>query len=76
MRLAVAFAIWALLAAAPASSEVLYARPDGTADSDAYRWANEVTGSIPLVEAIDIAKAFDGSRCRCKRNELSAVTVR
>lgn len=63
MRLPLALAVCALLASAPASSEVLYARPDGTAASAPYRWADQVvTGSIPLSEAIDIARATDGAR--------------
>ena len=63
MRLPLACAIYALLASAPASSEVLYARPEGTAASAPYRWADEVvTRSIPLSEAIGIARAADGTR--------------
>ena len=58
MTLRIGFALCVLLASGAARSEVLYARPDGTAASDAYRWADRVvTGSTPLAEAIEIARS-------------------
>jgi hypothetical protein len=60
---AISFAAFCLLAAGPAHSDVLYARPDGDPMSGAYRWGNEIVlDPIPFKSAIDIAKAANGSR--------------
>ena len=60
---AISFAAFCLLAAAPAHSDILYARPDGDAMSGAYRWGDEIVlDPIPFKSAIDIAKAANGSR--------------
>src|SRR3954463_16485506 len=60
---AIRFAAFCLFAAAPAHSDILYARPDGDAMSGAYRWGNEIVlDPIPFKSAIDIAKAANGSR--------------
>ena len=39
---AISFAAFCLLAAAPAHSDILYARPDGDAMSGAYRWGTRL----------------------------------
>jgi hypothetical protein len=63
MRFPIALPICLLLATAPASSEILYARPDGDADSTPYGWADEVVAeSVPLADAIKLAKTINGSR--------------
>src|SRR3954454_6800443 len=63
MRSLITFAAFGLFVAAPAHTEILYARPDGDAISGAYRWGNEIVlDPIPFRSAIDIAKATNGSR--------------
>src|SRR3954463_8019558 len=60
---AISFAAFCLFAAAPAHSDILYARPDGDPMSGAYRWGDEIVlDPIPFKSAIDIAKAANGSR--------------
>src|SRR3954449_4734156 len=60
---AISFAAFCLFAAAPAHSDILYARPDGDVMSGTYRWGNEIVlDPIPFKSAIDIAKAANGSR--------------
>ena len=60
---AVSFVAFGLFVAAPAHSDILYARPDGDSISRAYRWGNEtVLDPIPFKSAMGIAKAANGSR--------------
>src|SRR4051812_30208700 len=63
MRSLITFAAFGLFVAAPAHSEILYARPDGDVISGAYRWGDEIVPDpLPFKSAIDIAKAANGSR--------------
>jgi hypothetical protein len=63
MRCLIALAVCALLGATAARSEILYARPDEAPADAAYRWgADVVPGAIPLTEAINTARATNGSR--------------
>src|SRR3954451_1811356 len=63
MRSLITFAAFGLFVAAPAHSDILYARPDGDPMSGAYRWGDEIVlDPIPFKSAIDIAKAANGSR--------------
>ena len=61
MRCLVALA--AILFSVPAGAEILYARPDGDPSTARYLWADEVvTTSVPLAEAINVARTLNGSR--------------
>jgi hypothetical protein len=52
-----------MLVSAPASSEIIYARPDGDPSTTRYLWGDDVvTNGVPLADAIASAKAADGSR--------------
>ena len=63
MRRTALLSLLILLTTAPASSEVLYARPDAGAADTRYQWGDEIVrDSVPLATALDLAKAADGSR--------------
>ena len=63
MRFLAALAFWVMLVPAPASSEIIYARPDGDPSTARYLWADEViTNGVPLADAIALAKTANGSR--------------
>jgi hypothetical protein len=52
-----------IAAAAPASSEILYARPDAARGDEVYRWRDEVVrASLPLAAALEVAREANGSR--------------
>ncbi len=42
MRFLAALAFWVMLVPAPASSEIIYAHPDGDPSTARYLWADEV----------------------------------
>src|SRR5215212_3464088 len=61
MRWFVALAAMSL--SVPASSEILYARPDGDTPTTRFLWADQViTTGVPLAEAINVARGVNGSR--------------
>jgi hypothetical protein len=63
MRFLAALAFWVMLVPAPASSEIIYAHPDGDPSAARYLWADEViSNAIPLAVAIALAKTANGSR--------------
>ena len=63
MKSSAFLALCFLLVAAPARSETVYARPDGNPATDSFLWAdNVITNSVPLAEAISLARTTNGSR--------------
>src|SRR4051812_12100305 len=63
MRKLIVIALATLLVSSAARSETLYARPDTAPVGDAYRWQRQtITESIALRDAIEIAKAANGTR--------------
>ncbi|MFL5222941.1 MAG: hypothetical protein ACJ8CH_05600, partial [Microvirga sp.] len=63
MRRTALLPLFILLTTAPASSEILYARPDARAADTRYRWGDEIVrDSLPLAAALAVVKAANGSR--------------
>src|SRR5215212_3246487 len=55
-------ALAAISFSVPASSEILYARPDGDPSTTRFLWADEViTAGVPLAQAIAVARTANGS---------------
>src|SRR4051794_41902523 len=62
MRRTALLPLFILLTTAPASSEILYARPDARAADTRYRWGDEIVrDSLPLAAALAVVKAANGA---------------
>jgi hypothetical protein len=56
-------ALLLILVSTPASSEIIYAHPDGDPSTARYFWADEeITNGLPLANAIALAKSANGTR--------------